>query len=158
MSSAHVVSHELNKRFNKLTAPNVCLEHCYVWDTRYESDFAVITPGLFVHEYEIKLTRKDFLQDFKKNYGLKHRYIDSGRSGLATFTFVVRKGLVSIEDIPDHYGFFEFEFRGVDKAVIEEVRKAPRLKNAKGLDSKSIFRIFKNLSYRHHLKNVKEFK
>ena len=83
------VSMKLNWKF--CNSNHICLEHCFIWG-KFESDFARITKGLFVHEYEIKDTRSDYLKDFSKK--LKHEKIAANSSGLASFTFVCKKGIV----------------------------------------------------------------
>jgi len=153
---AHNVSHALSLKYNKLKSQNICLEHCYVYDTFKECDFARITPVRHVHEYEIKCTRKDYLADFHKNHGMKHKKIENGRSGLATFTFVLIKGIVKREEVPLYCGLIEYEIDLSGRVVFEEIRKAPRLLSPRRLDDKEFFRVFKNLAYRHHLRNIKE--
>ncbi len=53
-----------------LCAPNVYL---YSW----ESDLIQITKSMFVHEFEIKISKQDFLNDFKKES--KHQLLECGK-------------------------------------------------------------------------------
>jgi hypothetical protein len=142
------VAHHLHKKFGK--GNDVCLDRAYVWDKKYECDFVRVTKGLLVHEYELKRTRKDFFADFQK-IG-KHRKLASGRSGLATFTFVVRFGQIEVYEVPDYAGLILYLEK--DNGVqFQEVRKAPVMPNRKRLSVEDFFRIAKNLSYRSYLKD-----
>lgn len=81
----------------------------------YESDIIQIKNNS-IYEYEIKLSNADFINDFTKKK-IKHRMYHNGITGCPDyFLFIIPKGMVSKELIPDKYGLYEFE-------IIETVYK-----------------------------------
>ena len=78
----------------------------------YEMDvFRVMNSG-YVIEYEIKISRGDFFQDFKKGneYGeSKHETLKNGNR-CNRFIFVTPKGLIKKHEIPEYCGLMEFHF------------------------------------------------
>ena len=95
----------------------------------FESDFISISHDNYLHEFEIKTNKKDFDLDFlKENEGiLKHDSIQDFTSGLKTFSFVVPKGMVKEDEIPDSYGLYYIS----EKLLrVTHVRSAINLKRA----------------------------
>jgi hypothetical protein len=89
-----------------------------------ESDFVVATMAGQVYEFEIKVSRRDFLKDADK---LRNRiYSDdpSIRPGRKPnrFWYVTSAGIVGIEDIPSFAGWMEWE----DGKLVQR-RNAPLL-------------------------------
>lgn len=82
----------------------------------WEADILLIDKKGFSHEFEIKLSKADFKNDFKKSYRnattgeqfLKHDKIASGDYVCNTFSFLIPMGLVDHQDIPEHCGIVEF--------------------------------------------------
>jgi len=153
MTTDRTISHNLSRKFSNFN--DVLLEHCYVWNIKFECDFTRIKRSLFFHEYEIKASRADFLRDFNKDS--KHRQIAQGRSGLATFTFVIKEGQITADEIPSYAGLWTYIDMGF-MVKFTEVIKAPRLKTPRKLDGTEMFRIFKNLSFRSYLKDKEGLK
>lgn len=82
----------------------------------WEADILIINAEGFSHEIEIKFSKSDFKNDFKKSYlnantgqkYLKHDKISSGDYVCNTFSFLLPMGLIDHADIPDHCGIIEF--------------------------------------------------
>ena len=143
-------------------APSLVLPH------GWEADVAAATKTGLIHEFEIKVSRADFKNDFHKHAYHKdeskhnrmakrlhgevipgvnnERYLKLGYK-LATywtpnyFWFCSPIGILKADDIPDHAGWLEFEFRYVTppyrnsrpywEIVCHERKKAPRLHKEK---------------------------
>ncbi|SDF06822.1 hypothetical protein [Epilithonimonas hungarica] len=82
----------------------------------WEADILLINDLGFSHEIEIKLSKSDFKNDFKKFYTnqttgekfLKHDKIGCGDYICNSFSFLLPMGMISYNDIPEHCGIIEF--------------------------------------------------
>lgn len=117
----------------------------------FESDFLSVTQAGLTHEIEIKMSRSDFLADFKKQN--KHALIQHGE--LANFFwFAAPKGMLKAQDIPDYAGHIEFEYETIQvgrNTLVQYrmnayiVKDAPRIhRNKKKVDEK----IFRSMYYK----------
>ena len=121
---------------NEILLPNI-------YQYGYEMDcFKVMKTGMVV-EYEVKISRSDFFNDFKKYqtaYGkfddkllawpdkrnvLKHDQIRDGH-GPNRFFFVVPEGLVQKTEIPSHAGLMYY-YDGLRGTGISTIKPAPLL-------------------------------
>jgi len=129
----------------------LCTTGMFLWEG-FECDFARVTHASYLYEYEIKITRPDFLADFKKKAGrlgpTKHEMIREGRSPLKCFSFVSPKGVLKPEDIPELYGWYEVEkTENYYDGLVEMVRPKP-LPNAKPLPKEDILNMAIKVSNR----------
>lgn len=118
----------------------------------YEMDLFRLTNTEYVIEYEIKISRSDFFNDFKKNtrvYSgtglesqnkLKHDMIAKGEGKCNRFFFVVPKDLVSIDEVPAHCGLIYYR-----DGNLRIIKNAPLLHKNKTADFK---RLAVSLSFR----------
>ena len=82
----------------------------------WEADLLMIDNDGFSHEIEIKFSKSDFKNDFKKSYlnqktgekFLKHDKICCGDYVCNAFSFLLPMGMISHSDIPEHCGIIEF--------------------------------------------------
>lgn len=82
----------------------------------WEADILLINNSGFSHEIEIKLSKSDFKNDFKKFYTnqktgekfLKHEKIGCGDYICNSFSFLLPMGMINYNDIPEHCGIIEF--------------------------------------------------
>lgn len=82
----------------------------------WEADILVIDKHGFSHEIEVKLSKSDFKNDFKKSFihahtgekFLKHDKICCGDYVCNQFSFLLPMGMIPQENIPDHCGIIEF--------------------------------------------------
>jgi hypothetical protein len=103
----------------------------------YEMDLFKLSSSGFISEYEIKISRADFFNDFKKGKTTfnfrnenwrdtvivaKHDAIKSNR-----FWFVVPAGLVETKEVPKHAGLLAFNKYG----GLEVIKNAPLINKAK---------------------------
>lgn len=121
----------------------------------WECDLFELTTAGFFREYEIKISRSDFVNDAEKNQtrkqwwdahfakfvaaagGTKHeRLFRRDAVGPARFTFVVPEGLVQAEEVPEWAGLtYAVERPGHKRpfaCVLRPVRPAPKLHRTKG--------------------------
>lgn len=103
----------------------------------YECDVFSITTSKLIYECEIKISRQDFFNDFKKTSfkGNKHDNLKAGEGLCNRFYFVVPDGLVKPEEVPPHCGLLYVracnDKRGYEVGVAKE---APMLKKTKAPD------------------------
>jgi len=111
-----------------------------------EMDIMAIRRSGFIDEIEIKLTRSDYLADFKKTVSIKvekyfdpikkhnvhsedrykHKCLAEGLNRCNYFSFLMPDELAEKCDIPDYAGLYTFNGR-----YITEIKKPPRLHNRK---------------------------
>lgn len=82
----------------------------------WEADILIINSAGCSHEIEIKLSKADFKNDFKKQYQhhntkenfLKHDKISCGDYPCNRFSFLLPQGMIEPDSIPLHCGIIEF--------------------------------------------------
>jgi hypothetical protein len=122
--------------------PNV-----YIWE--WESDLVYISNKLFVTEYEIKISRGDFIADRQKRE--KHRRL----RGLGVFRdeipkffyYVCPKGLIKTGEIPQYSGLFYVDWEE-GALMARRMIKAPGLP-AKPLSADQYLRLLKKGCYKY---------
>lgn len=102
----------------------------------WEADILTIDKHGFSHEIEIKFSKNDFKNDFKKKFihphtgeqCLKHDKISSGDYICNQFSFLLPMGLIEHHKIPKHCGIIEF-YHNVDtwKTEFFLIRKPPKI-------------------------------
>lgn len=127
-----------------------------------EMDVMTVTKAGLITEFEIKVSRSDFFNDFKSKPG-KHAVLgkkdyEGHLNFLACkipnyFYFAVPAGLVNSNEVPQYAGliyFTKFQLRdnpGQEYVEYEIIKKAPKL-HADKIEDKTIARIAKTLSQR----------
>jgi hypothetical protein len=92
-------------RFTRSTATDVIVPNFYI-NSPWEMDLCRITKAGIVYEYEIKISRSDFKNDFKK--ANKHSVIKNGGRICNFFYFVVPEGLITKDEIPEYCGLYYY--------------------------------------------------
>lgn len=108
------------------------LSNSYIFKDDWESDFFCVSQSEYFYEFEIKMSRQDFFNDFKK---YKHSYF---RGAVITdeilktqkiphrFFFVVPEGLIKPEEVPPYAGLFYIIDRGTTiSSSIRQVKPSP---------------------------------
>lgn len=149
----HLMKHG-RKDPSEIMIPNF---HCFA----YEMDcFKLMSKTEFVIEYEVKISRADFFNDFKKNHKpynrppiYKHQELQAGR-GANRFFFITPLGLVSAKEIPHYAGLMYYD----EKKIITQ-KPAPLIHGRKFEDYQWLA---KSLSWReerwrskYHNRNIK---
>ena len=125
-----------------------------------ESDVIAINPNGYLVEFEVKLTKADFIKDkdkiiyIKRKQINKHKLYEQG-GGSAMFYFVAPKGILTIDDIPEWAGLIEVVSREYIKEYIKygTVLVCNNVKNAKKLNKrkatqKEIEKLLRLLSFK----------
>lgn len=84
--------------------------------TDWEADLLLVDEHGVSHEIEIKFSKSDFKNDFKKSYRnnttgenfLKHEKLKCGDYICNQFSFLLPMGMIEPKEIPDHCGIIEF--------------------------------------------------
>jgi hypothetical protein len=124
---------------------NIAIPNIYLFDEQ-ESDFVGITKSGYAHEYEIKLNKADYLNDFKKpkhNHLLSYWRSPSPGNIPRRFYFVIHGFTLFGGELPDYAGLIAITERGIMKTI----RRAPDL-SARKLDEAKLIKIATSLSYR----------
>lgn len=123
-------------------------------DKWWENDLCAVTKAGYWTEFEVKLSRQDFLKDKTKEIGRwegtypdmikivenKHDLLAMTERGPARFYYAVKEGVVMIEDIPAWAGLLEFQWIKYDENredgywQIKEMKKAPKRHRRKDHD------------------------
>lgn len=110
----------------------------------FEADMIRISDSGTMWEFEIKISRSDFFNDFKKRrYGkVKHEQLKEGKLEPNYFCFVCPKGMIKKEEVPFYAGLIEFE-RSKDNNNVpcirfQYVKKGKRLHKRKFEDYRKI--------------------
>ncbi len=123
----------------------------------WEADVISVTNAYFWHEYEIKVTRADFRQDFQKQISgfskksMKKHDVYAGSEIVTrwgdviprpkSFSFVVPKGLLDGLEVPKHCGMIEVYENDNGDCRLKYKWSAPTLQKPTKLDQKQIFNL-----------------
>lgn len=115
-----------DRKRHRFMVPNV---QVFGW----ESDFISVTRDDFVYEYEIKISRSDFLLDLQKHrhHQLAHLYAGessglwpgTGRRGANYLYYAAPTGMLAADEIPTHAGLITIAENGLSQIA----RSAPKL-------------------------------
>ena len=118
----------------------------------FECDLWAVTNAGYATEYEIKLTRSDFLADAAKRdrLGLKHDRVHAGDpAGPSRFYYVMPEGLVAPEDVPAWAGIKTARPARLRRyAMVDETRPAPKLHRYKAAE-RDVQRAARNFYFRY---------
>ena len=103
----------------------------------WESDLVSVTRDDYVYEYEIKISRKNFLLDLTKD---RHRHLSTShvgeyagpwpsqsQRGANYLYYAVPENLLSLSDVPAHSGLIAVTTSGLAKVI----KPAPKLHKTK---------------------------
>lgn len=126
--------HEL-RRINKFTVANFYIG-------KWECDMLAVSNKGFTHEIEVKISRSDFKNDFKKlsndykyngfqkGYSIthadKHTIIQEGKR-VNRFSYLVPENLISIDEVPEYAGLIYAKKYGLH--YFFSIVKKPKLLN-----------------------------
>lgn len=151
----------LRERKNNKVFPNVFIDH-------YEADILEITKAGYSYEYEVKISRADFFKDAEKKKlswsgNVKSVKFDELQSGnrVNYFYYVVPKGLIQPEEVPEFAGLTYVEISDVAYFSMEKgqyfiprlfsqtVKGAPKLTKNKFSDIR-LSKCLESTYYRFH--------
>ena len=124
----------------------------YYWGM-WEADVLRIRRNGMVYEYEVKTTRSDYFNDFKKEFGgiwtplrNKHKELAEGKRDCNRFFFVVPKNLIKKDEVPPYAGLIYYEERG-EYGYFTEILQGKLIKKKFPIDYEAIAR---KLSFREN--------
>jgi hypothetical protein len=108
-----------------ITQPRWKLLNLYVFD--WESDLLFLTKSDYFYEFEIKVSRADFKNDFKKVN--KHEVLKDSNNHRKPnyFIYAVPEGLIRVEEVPEYAGLYYIMKNGYYKRI----KDAPQLHKTK---------------------------
>lgn len=110
-------------RFIRTHAYDIILPNFFVG--RNEMDIFRMTKSGYIEEYEIKVSKQDFKNDFDKPW--KHAGLESGQCKPNKFWFVCPNGLIGLKDVPEYAGLIYYTDRKEYYGRMFEVKKTPKL-------------------------------
>jgi len=93
-------------------AQHIIVVNSFIFDGRFETDFAYVTDSGFGYEIEIKRSVGDFRNDFNKATHwkrYKHKYIQAGRGRQNYFSFCFESKELAeacLSEVPKQYGVY----------------------------------------------------
>lgn len=122
------------KKYNEITAKDIIyslslkyVNHKYLINNAYifdwESDFFSLSDAGYVYEFEIKVTKSDYKDDFNKkdkHLLLENNIPDTFDKKPNKFWYAVPKGLIPSYEIPAYAGLIEISDRDTPANVIKE--------------------------------------
>lgn len=164
--SEELIQQQLRYNFISPNSVKYFMENLNVYS--WESDVLKITKSGYAYEFEIKISRTDFKNDFKHKKK-KHTLLESKESSFKIpnyFYYVVPEGLVSEKEIPEYAGLIYVLGNTIGDGRIyyqfQEIKKAPKLHSNK-IDENSLNLIdkfyYNYIHWKHkHEKDIIEYK
>lgn len=136
----------------KVWSYDIVIPNFYVWE--FEMDLFKMTWTWYIIEYEIKISRADFFNDFKKknkHERLKNWLLDTNR-----FYFVVPEWLIKEDEVPEYCWLIYAKTNWWKFYYFKTIKNAKLLhKNKKIDDIKYVTNLLHKVSFREKLKQQK---
>lgn len=164
--SEELIQQQLRYSFLSPNSVKYFIENLNIYD--WESDVLKITKSGYAYEFEIKISRPDFKNDFKHKKK-KHILLESKENSSKIpnyFYYVVPEGLVSEEEVPEYAGLIYVLGTIIGNGRVhyqfQEIKKAPKLHSNK-IDEISLNLIdkfyYNYIHWKHkHEKDIIEYK
>lgn len=164
--SEELIQQQLRYSFLSPNSVKYFMENLNVYS--WESDVLKITKSGYAYEFEIKISRTDFKNDFKHKKK-KHTLLESKVSSSKIpnyFYYVVPEGLVSEDEIPEYAGLIYVHATVIGNSRVycqfQEIKKAPKLHSNK-IDEISLNLIdkfyYNYIHWKHkHERDIVEYK
>lgn len=137
---------EESLRFKYLGTSKYLVENVYLFRYDWETDFLAVKTNGYTYEIEIKVSRSDFLADFKKID--KHNVL-SGKTNRKfkpnKFFYICPTGIITAKDLPPYAGLMYIDYY----SQITTVKEAPFL-------HKEILEVEKPLAMKFYMRWRKE--
>jgi len=128
----------------------------------WEADVIRIRRSHLVYEYEVKTTRKDYFNDFKKEVGgrwtplrNKHKELENGTRECNRFFFVVPENLITKEEIPPYAGlvyYKEYKYKEEIHGHFTQILQGKLIRRKFPVDYETIAR---KLAFRENILRMK---
>jgi hypothetical protein len=112
---------------NQISQPRFSLKNLYVFG--WESDLLLLTNSGYWYEYEIKISRADFKNDFKHK---SNKHVNSLSNTECThkpnyFNYVVPENMITVDEVPEYAGLIYINEYG----RAQTMKVAPKLHKLK---------------------------
>ena len=141
---AEEVIHQFRRKIferSEFTVPNVFF---FGDKNRTESDIIEVTKTGYLVEYEVKISRADFLADRRKSKWQFYKFHYDKAPKF--FYYILPKGIAEPVELPDFAGLIEYEVYDTD-IVFCTVKKPVQLNRMKATDEDKYF-LLKKLYYK----------
>ncbi|MBM9615242.1 hypothetical protein JWJ90_13230 [Desulfobulbus rhabdoformis] len=132
-----------NQRY-EMVLPNV-----YMGNSGNEMDLAALRKSGLLEEVEIKISKSDFIADFKKTNPRgqsKHELIQSGKLACNYFSFLIPEVLASSCDVPEYAGLYICkEWRG--RLIVIE-RQKPKILHKRKIETEVKYQLARKMVFR----------
>lgn len=113
----------LRQKGNRLVLSNI-------YQFEWESDVFCLSKSGIISEFEIKVSRSDYIADFNKTD--KHYKLDKRTGKIPNhFCYVVPKDLISEDEVPEYAGLIYY----MGNQWFKVIKKSPKLHGEKMMDS-----------------------
>lgn len=164
--SEELIQQQLRYNFLSPNSVKYFTENLNVYD--WESDVLKITKSGYAYEFEIKISRGDFKNDFKHKKK-KHLLLENKENKAKMpnyFYYVVPEGLVTEDEVPEYAGLIYVHATIIGNSRVyyqfQEIKAAPRLHGNKidEINLKLIDKFYYNyIHWKHkHEKDIVEYK
>ena len=164
--SEELIQQQLRYNFLSPNSVKYFTENLNVYD--WESDVLKITKSGYAYEFEIKISRGDFKNDFKHKKK-KHLLLESKDNGAKMpnyFYYVVPEDLITEDEVPEYAGLLYVHATVIGNSRIyyqfQEIKAAPKLHTNK-IDENNLKLIdkfyYNYIHWKHkHEKDLMEYK
>ena len=164
--SEELIQQQLRYSFLSPSSVKYFTENLNVYD--WESDVLKITKSGYAYEFEIKISRGDFKNDFKHKKK-KHLLLENKENNSKMpnyFYYVVPEGLVSEDEVPEYAGLIYVHVTIIGNSRVyyqfQEIKKAPKLHSNK-IDENSLNLVdkfyYNYIHWKHkHERDIVEYK
>ena len=129
----------------------------------WEADVLRIRRSGMVYEYEVKTSRADYFNDFKKEFGgrwtplrNKHKELADGTRECNRFFFVVPENLIKKDEVPPYAGLVYYkeykDYKGEMHGHFNPISQGKLIRKKFPIDYETIAR---KLSFREHILRMK---
>lgn len=109
-----------------------------------ESDIVAITKSGYAYEYEVKVSRADFLADRRKKKWITYRH--QKNHAPKYFYYLLPEGLIKEDEVPHFAGIIEcHNIHG--QIIFKEVKK-PEILNKLKVSNKQVYKLMKKFYYK----------
>lgn len=116
-----------------------------------EMDLLGVRKSGYIDEVEIKLSKSDYLADFKKTHKAgrtKHEAVAAGLLPCNYFAFFMPEELAGQCEIPEYAGLYTFRIDNTGNGRISEEKRSPIL-HRKKIGDKTMIDIGRKMAYRY---------
>jgi hypothetical protein len=114
-----------------------------------EADFISVRRSNYVEEFEIKMSRSDFLADFKKIE--KHECLKNKLAVCNYFSYVCPEEIIQVKEVPSYAGLIWVKKRTgrYAKSLVLNVKKPPPKLHSRKITDELILKLLTSSMYKH---------